>query len=115
MSSRFSEITDTTLRALVERFYTAVQADALIGPVFAAKVEDWEHHYATLTNFWSSMMLGSGRYQGRPLPLHMALPLEDVMFERWLELFRAAAMELFEEGPAAQLIARAERIAASFQ
>ena len=29
----------------------------LIGPVFEAAVEDWDHHIGKITDFWSGVML----------------------------------------------------------
>jgi hemoglobin len=58
----------------------------------------------------------TGRYNGRPLPPHLALAeLSDVHFHHWLELFRSTAKEVFDSPAAAIVIARAERIAHSFR
>ena len=59
--------------------------------------------------------LRSGRYSGRPLPAHMALGLEPEHFKAWLELFEATAREVLPPDGAAFFIARAHRIADSFQ
>ena len=32
------------LTRLVDRFYAAVRADALIGPLFNDAIDDWPHH-----------------------------------------------------------------------
>lgn len=102
------------IERLVRRFYGAVREDALLGPIFAARVHDWEDHVATLCDFWSGVLLGTGRYGGRPLAAHVGLPVEAMHFERWLALFGAAARECCMPEVALVLVERAGRIAQSF-
>jgi len=64
-------ISEEALGLVVERFYARVRLDPLLGPIFGAAVHDWPEHLARLTDFWSSVMLTSGRYKGRPLPAHL--------------------------------------------
>ena len=66
--------------------------------------------------FWSSTLLRSGRYDGRPLAPHLRLDdLDDGHFQRWLTLFATAARNAFAADDAAGVIAMAERIAHSFR
>lgn len=113
--SPYAQITDDALGDLVRRFYAKVRDHADLGPVFEAAIEDWEEHFALLTDFWSSVMLTTGRYKGAPMRAHAALPIRGPHFEIWLGLWRETVRELFSPEPAEALIARAERIAASFQ
>lgn len=110
---------DTRIRHLVERFYDRIRADAELGPVFEAAVEDWEAHLSILTDFWCSVMLAAGRYKGNPLAVHGALPLPperfEALFPRWLALWRATTAELFAPDIAALFAEKAERIARSLQ
>ena len=71
-------------------FYARVRQDALIGPVFNGAIGDWPEHLDKLQAFWSSVMLTSGRYKGRPLPAHIShgATITPATFERWLELWR---------------------------
>jgi hemoglobin len=107
------------ISAVVEAFYSKVQVDPLLGPVFNSRIapEDWPQHIALIKDFWSSMLLGSGRYGGRPMPKHLRLAnvVTDAHFERWLGLFKATAEALCEPSIAALFIDRAERIAQSFR
>ncbi|WP_444813504.1 group III truncated hemoglobin [Variovorax gracilis] len=74
---------------MVHSFYEAVRKDEQLGPVFNTFVGDWEYHLLKLTDFWSSILLGTGRFRGTPMPKHVALPnLSAHLFERWLVLFR---------------------------
>lgn len=107
------EINETSLEALVRRFYGKVRADARLGPIFEAAVTDWDEHHARLTHFWSSVMLGTGRYKGAPLAVHAGLPISSAHFEVWLGLWRAAVREQFAPEAAGALEAAAERIARS--
>ena len=68
-------ITEDTIRTLIDRFYDKVRADPELGPIFARAIPaDWEPHLATMRNFWSSVMLTSGRYKGNPVAKHLAVP-----------------------------------------
>lgn len=109
------EITEEALTALVGAFYAKVRQDGLIGPVFNGAVEDWDEHLPKLQSFWSSVMLGSRRYKGRPLPAHIrhGEAISPDAFARWLALWRETTEELLDEGPAAALQDKAERIAES--
>ncbi len=102
---------DATLRRLVHSFYARVRADALLGPVFAARIGDWPPHLERMVAFWSSVALMTGRYSGAPVPAHLGLPVGWAHFERWLTLFRETADEVCPPAGAALVAEKAERIA----
>lgn len=113
-------ITEEAIRRLVDRFYARVRRDELLGPVFVRAVgEDdgaWAGHLARLSDFWSSVMLRSGRYHGDPFSKHLRLPdLEPVMVDRWLAHFDETCAEVFEPDVADAFRERAERIARSLR
>ena len=87
-------IDDAMIERLVRAFYARVQADPLIGPVFAARIEDWEAHIVKLCAFWSSVALMTGRYHGQPMQAHLGLPVAAEHFDRWIAIFEATANEL---------------------
>lgn len=104
--------------AVVAAFYAKARRDELLGPVFNRVVpaEHWPQHIQTITDFWSSMLLGTRSYLGRPMPKHIAIPeLGDVHFQRWLTLFRETAEELCPPHIAALFVDRAERIGYNFR
>jgi hemoglobin len=106
--------TEEEIAAFVRAFYTRVRNDELIGPIFNAHVHDWEHHFVLLTDFWSSVLRGSGRYSGTPMQKHTALEeLKPEFFERWLKLFRQTLDEQPNEAMRERATAAAERIAQS--
>src|SRR5690349_15930429 len=79
-------ITEASIRRLVHGFYNAVLRDPLIGPIFGQEIEPerWPLHLDKMCAFWSSVLLKTGRYGGRPLPPHLALSeLSDEHFLRW--------------------------------
>jgi hemoglobin len=107
-------ITDEMIGELVTRFYGRVREDALLGPVFAV-VQNWDEHLAKLRDFWSSVVLMSGRYHGSPMRAHMPLSLVGDHFDRWLDLFEQTAREVCPPPAAALFIDKARRIADSFE
>jgi hemoglobin len=108
-------IDETMIAGLVDAFYTRVRADPLLGPVFDARIADWEPHLQQMRLFWSSVALMSGVYHGRPMPKHLPLPVDAVHFDRWLELFEATAREVCPPAAADHFIERARRIAESLE
>ena len=108
-------ITEKRLQTLVDLFYAQVRRDPLIGPVFEGAIHDWPEHLDKLQAFWSSVMLTSGRYKGRPLPAHIrhGEAINSASFERWLALWREATEEVMPPAAAAALQEKAARIAES--
>ena len=86
-------IDEAMIERLVRGFYAKVRADAVLGPIFEARIRDWEPHLAQMCAFWSSVALMTGRYHGTPMAKHLPLPVDAGHFDRWLELFEAAARE----------------------
>jgi hemoglobin len=88
-------IDEDLIAKLVDRFYATVRQDALIGPVFEARVKDWDAHLTKLMAFWSSVVLKSGRYRGSPMPVHVAIDkISGNHFARWLQLFAETARDV---------------------
>ena len=108
-------ITEAMIERLVHAFYAKVRNDPMIGPVFEARIGNWEPHLAQMCAFWSSVALMTGRYHGTPMVKHMKLPIDAAHFDRWLELFEATAHELCPPVAAVHFIERARRIAASLE
>ena len=104
------------IRRLVHEFYRRVRRDAVLGPIFDARVQDWPEHLDKLCAFWSSVTLMSGRYKGKPMPAHARLEeIGSEHFARWLELFAETARDI-GPAPAAELfVDRSRRIAQSLQ
>lgn len=108
-------IDEAMISRLVTTFYAQVRNDPLIGPIFDAKIDDWNHHLEKLCAFWSSVVLMTGRYHGQPMQAHLSLPIRSEHFERWLEIFEATAMSVCPPEAADIFIDRARRIADSLE
>jgi hemoglobin len=104
-------ITETEIASLVERFYAKVRVDPEIGPVFNRVVRNWDAHLALLKDFWSTVLLTTGRYKGNPLLAHFPLPIEERDFARWLKLFSETAEEVMPASRAAIVTHKADLIA----
>jgi hemoglobin len=111
------EITDDGIRALMDLFYGKVREDAELGPIFDRAIGGaWDAHLATMRDFWSSVMLTSGRYHGNPVKVHMDVEgMRPDLFARWLALFEQSCHELFDAGVAHAFMEKAARIAESLK
>lgn len=104
------------IRILVHTFYGRVREDDFIGPIFNRKIGDWDAHLSKLRDFWSSVILRTRRYEGRPMRAHLLLPdIRPEHFDRWLDLFEATARDVLEPEAARVFIQRARMIADSFE
>lgn len=108
-------IDEAMIERLVHAFYAKVRGDALLGPIFAARITDWDPHLARMCSFWSSVALMSGRFHGNPMAKHLPLPVDGQHFDRWLTLFEETAEEVCPPPAAAHFIERARRIAESLE
>ena len=108
-------IDDIVIGALVDRFYARVRDDGMLGPIFAQHVADWSHHLPRMKDFWASIMIESGRYNGRPMQTHIALGiLDETHFARWLSLWDDAVVQTVPDMVVADRFrAAAQRIANS--
>lgn len=113
-----TELTEAALAAFLDAFYGKVRCDPLIGPVFSARIADaeWPHHMARVSDFWSSVLLRTGRYKGNPFGRHLGIQnLAPDHFARWLGLFEATAAACFDAPLAEDIVARAHRIGDSLK
>jgi hemoglobin len=108
---------EADIARLVDAFYAKVRVDPELGPVFNRAIPgDWGPHLATMRNFWSSVMLTSGRYKGNPVAVHQRVKgIELALFDRWLALFDETCRELFDAETATAFQGKAVRIAESLK
>lgn len=89
------------IKLLVSSFYTNVQKDDLIGPIFNEKIGDkWPEHLEKMYRFWETILLEVHTYSGSPFPPHKHLPIDKIHFDRWMEVFVATVDRIFR-GPIA--------------
>ena len=88
-------VTEDLIRRLVETFYDRVLQYGELGPIFhQALSHRWNEHLAVMVDFWSSVALRTGRYQGKPQQAHQGMALVEDHFERWFFVFEATAREV---------------------
>lgn len=103
--------------ALVRDFYGRVRSDARLGPIFASEIRgDWKPHLEKMTDFWCSVILKNGAYNGRPVPAHLKLKqVREGDFDIWLGHFRKTVTDRCPADVADVFVDRAERIARSLK
>lgn len=108
------ELPPHRITELLAVFYGRVRKDPQLGPIFNDVVEDWTEHLARLEDFWSSLMLASGRYKGNPLVMHSLHSdrITPTMFDRWLEIWTATTNEMLPPEIAMIMQTKARRISA---
>lgn len=111
------QLDDPALKQVVDAFYARVRADAELGPIFNSAIDDWPQHLGRLADFWSSVMLTSGRYKGQPVPAHMKHRdvITPQLFTRWLALWTEVTDAMMQPQAAAAMQDKAARIAESLQ
>lgn len=112
-----AEAAEAKIPELVALFYSRVRQDPDLGPIFNQQVEDWPEHLSKLSDFWSSIMLSTGRYKGHPMREHFKLlpTIQPAHFDRWLSLWRQATDEVMGPEIGALFFEKASRIAESFK
>jgi hemoglobin len=110
-------VTEPMIHDLVHAFYRGIRTDPALGPIFNRVIgDDWDAHLAKMCDFWSSVLLMTGRFKGSPMAAHARIPeLRPTHFARWLHLFRQSAERLCPPEAAALFVAKSEMIAQSLQ
>lgn len=105
------------IQEVVHQFYRAVRQDPMLGPIFEAVLAGrWDDHLAKMCDFWSSVLLMTGRFKGTPMAVHAGLSgLTPDHFAHWLELFRQTVHEVCPEPAEALFVAKSAIIAQSLQ
>jgi len=111
------QLTDESVRAVVEDFYGRVRADPDLAPMFESRLGDrWSAHLDRMCDFWTTVLLGTRRYRGNPMASHMTIPdIAPSHFTRWTNLFARTARAHLSEPAAADMIERAERMRRALQ
>lgn len=110
------DITREEIERVVARFYAGVRAHPMLGPVFAAHIDDWPPHEAKIAAFWANAILGERGYDGNPMAAHVAAGnVRPGMFEAWLALFDRTLREELDDVTAERWSALAHRIGRSLR
>jgi hemoglobin len=111
-------LTEDHIASVVDAFYAKVRVDPELGPVFARAIADeaWPEHLSIIRDFWSTVMLKSGRYQRNPFSAHQRVEgISPELFDRWLALWRATCRELLSDEAADAMTGKAAMIADSLK
>lgn len=113
---KYSDVSEETIRQLVNSFYAKVRREPELGPVFEGAISDWQPHLEKMYAFWSSVMLTTGRYKGNPVMKHFAVAgMRPELFAVWLNLFDETCTGMFNEAVSAAFREKADRIAESLK
>lgn len=112
---RKTGIDEKMIDRLVRAFYARIRCDPVLGPIFAARIVDWEPHLQQMNAFWESVTLMTGSYRGKPMQKHLNLPVGGADFDRWLSLFEETAHEVCPPQAAQAFIESARRVAESLE
>jgi hemoglobin len=103
------------IKILVNTFYSKVQEDELIGPIFNQKMAGrWPEHLEKMYRFWQTILLEVHSYSGSPFPPHKQLPVNKDHFNRWMKIFTATTDSLFIGPLAEEAKLRAKNMAEMF-
>jgi len=106
---------ESDIKLLVDSFYGKVRADDLLGPIFQEIIGDhWDKHLETMYKFWGMALFAQSGYSGNPLSKHLALPIQQAHFNRWLHLFFTTLNEHFDGPVAGAAMKKAGLIARTF-
>jgi len=110
-------VTEAMIHDLVHAFYAKIRTDPALGPIFNREIgEGWDAHLAKLCDFWSSVLLMTGRFKGTPMAVHIGISdIRPTHFVRWLHVFKQTAEQLCPPPAAALFVAKSEMIAQSLQ
>lgn len=87
------DITNTEdIKFIVDSFYDLVIKDELIGPFFTTVANvDWDEHLPHMVQFWDTVLLGAGTFEGWPMRTHLLLnekaALKEEHFDRWIAMW----------------------------
>lgn len=109
-------VTEPMIREVVDAFYARVRRDPALGPIFNRAIADWDEHLAKLADFWSSVLLMTGRFKGSPMSAHAGIPeIRETHFARWLHLFAQTVTEICPPAAAELFVAKSEMIGRSLK
>jgi hemoglobin len=100
MSNKPDITTRADIELVIEKFYDKLLVDELVGFLFTKVVQlNLKEHLPRLVDFWEDQLLGSNKYSGNTMRVHMNLhlkkPLKKEHFERWLLHFHQTIDEHF--------------------
>ncbi len=111
-------ITEEMIHEVVHGFYGRIRQDPALSPIFNSVIaaDAWPAHLQKMCDFWSSVILMSGRFHGAPMLAHLRIDnISARHFARWLHLFAETVSELCPPEAAEIFVQRSRMIAQSLQ
>lgn len=103
------------IQLLVNSFYARVRKNELLGPIFNERIGDrWPEHLEKMYRFWQTVLLEDHTYFGSPFPPHAQLPVDQVHFNTWLQLWHGTIDQYFQGRKADEAKWRGDKMAAMF-
>jgi hemoglobin len=106
--------TGNDVGVVVRRFYRAVIADPLLGPLFERYGVDWPHHIPKLETYWRRMLLDQTGPSVNTIaahgPVQRSTPFDREHIDRWLELWEETLDDLYTGPVVEQAKARARQV-----
>lgn len=105
------------IRVFVDAFYTKIQADELLGPIFHSKIKEdqWPVHLEKMYAFWNTVLFGKAEYKGNPFSKHATLPVSSGHFDHWVSMLSSVIDENFQGTKADEVKWRASKMAQMFK
>jgi hemoglobin len=111
--------TENDVGVVVRRFYRAVIADPLLGPLFERYGVDWPHHIPKLERYWQRVLLERAGAQVNTIaahgPVQRSTPFDREHIERWLELWDEALDDWYAGPVTERAKARAHQVGRALQ
>lgn len=106
-------ITEENITTMVYTFYARIRRHETLGPVFNDRLEGrWKMHQENMIDFWSNVLLRTGRYFGNPLVKHRKVSaIQRGHFDEWLELFRDTLEDIYTPEVVEQIHLASRRMA----
>jgi hemoglobin len=79
---------------LVDQFYDRVLKDDLLAPYF--RNLNFSAHLPKMVHFWSFVLLDEPGYTTNVTEKHADMPLNTVLFDRWVRLFSETVDSIFD-------------------
>lgn len=103
------------IRLLVDSFYDSVRSDEVLSPIFNEFIHDWNTHLPKMYAFWQTVLLNEFSYKGNPFQPHIKLPISELHFDRWLNLFHQTIDNHFTGVKAEEAKMKSTNMAMMFQ
>jgi hemoglobin len=86
------------IAVFVTAFYDQLATDELLKNIFFARLGngDWQPHLQVIVNFWDSVLFGSPTYKGSSFMPHNSMQLQQIHFDKWLQLLNQSIDDNFE-------------------